>query len=49
MWKNKVLIEPNIRQRIANSTLLSEYEKNNFLRFISYLTKEEKDELLLMV
>lgn len=49
MWRNKIIIEPNLRQRIWNSTLLSEYEKNNFLRFIYYMTKEEKEELLELI
>lgn len=49
MWKNKIIIEPTVRQRIHNSLLLSNDEKQNFLRYIWYLTKEEKSELLQLI
>lgn len=49
MWKNKIIIEPWVRERILNSKILDNYEKENFLRFVSYLTIEEKDEFLLMI
>ncbi|MDD5770251.1 MAG: hypothetical protein PHE25_04720 [Candidatus Gracilibacteria bacterium] len=49
MGKNKIIIEPGVRQRIVYSEILSENEKDNFLRFIAYFTAEEKSELLLMI
>lgn len=49
MWKNKVIIKPQVRQRIAYSEVLSQEEKDNFLRYIAYFTIEETDELLLMI
>lgn len=49
MWKNKVIIEPWVRKKIIYSKILSDDEKNNFLRFIAYFTPEEKEELLLMI
>lgn len=49
MWKNKVIIEPWVKQRIIYSEILSENEKDNFLRFIAYFTVEEKQELMLMI
>lgn len=49
MWKNKIIIEPWVRERIFNSEILSIEEKDNFLRFIAYFTEEEKQELLLMI
>ncbi len=49
MWKNKIIIEPWVEQKIIHSELLSNNEKENLLRFIAYFTPEEKDELLLMI
>ncbi len=49
MWKNKIIIEPWVRQRILYSEILSSDEKDNFLKFIAYFTTEEKEELLLMI
>lgn len=49
MWKNKIIIEPSVRERIFNSKILSNNEKTDFLRFIAYFTEEEKEELLLMI
>jgi hypothetical protein len=49
MWKNKIIIEPWVRERIFNSKILSVEEKDNFLRYIAYFTTEEKEELLLMI
>lgn len=49
MWKNKIIIEPWIKQKIIFSKKLSNYEKDNFLKFIAYFTLEEKKELLTMI
>lgn len=49
MWKNEILIEPDIKQRICSSKELSEAEKINFLKFIWYLTKEEKMDFLKLI
>ncbi len=49
MWKNKIIIEPWVQQRILYSEILSPDEKDNFLKFIAYFTTEEKEELLLMI
>lgn len=49
MWKNKIIIESWVRQKIIYSEILSPDEKDNFLRFIAYFTPEEKQELLLMI
>lgn len=49
MWKNKIIIEPWVKQKIVYSEILSEDEKDNFLRYIAYFTQEEKQELLLMI
>jgi len=49
MKKSKIIIEPDLRERIANSNELKKEEKENFLRFVAYLTSEEKDELMLII
>jgi len=38
-----------MKQKIIYSEILSENEKDNFLRFIAYFTPQEKEELLLMI
>lgn len=49
MWKNKIIIEPWVREKISYSEILSNDDKDNFLRFIAYFTEEEKKEFLLMI
>lgn len=49
MWKNKIIIDSWVEQKIIHSQNLSDNEKQNFLRFIAYFTPEEKEELLLMI
>lgn len=49
MWKNKIIIEAWVKQKIVYSEILSPDEKDNFLRYIAYFTSEEKEELLLMI
>lgn len=49
MWKSKIIIEPTVRERIANSSELKKEEKENFLRFVAYLTIEETEELMMII
>lgn len=49
MWKYKTLVEPDIRDKILTSENMEEGEKSSFLKFVAYLTTEEKDELLLLI
>ncbi len=49
MWKDEIIIESWVRERIFHSKILSNEEKDNFLRYIWYFTPEEKEELLLMI
>jgi len=44
-----IVVEPKIQQKILYSTILSEGEKQSFLKYIAYLTQEETDELLSMI
>lgn len=41
----EILYESDIRTKITNSFILSEEEKNNFLKLLSYFTPDEIDEL----
>lgn len=49
MWKTKIIIEPWVEQKIIYSEVLTDEEKDNFLKYIAYFTQEEKQELLLMI
>ncbi|MDP5038880.1 MAG: hypothetical protein NWP80_00355 [Candidatus Gracilibacteria bacterium] len=49
MGKNKILIEPSVKDKIESSVYISNSEKNNLLKYIAYFTNEEKEELLLMI
>lgn len=49
MKNSKIIIEPEIRQKIIYSNVLTKNEKDNFLRFVWYLTEKEKKELLLLI
>ena len=44
--EKEILIWPSLQARILNSKVLSEWEKSKFLRFIGYMSKQEKEELL---
>ncbi|MCT4617072.1 MAG: hypothetical protein N4A38_02575 [Candidatus Gracilibacteria bacterium] len=47
--EKETIIGPNLQARILNSKVLSQGEKTKFLRFISYMSKQEKEELLLII
>lgn len=49
MWKKKIIIEPWVKQKIIYSEILSDEEKDNFLRYIAYFTPDEKEEFMLMI
>lgn len=49
MKESKIIIEPSIRDRISNSKELKKEEKENFLRFVAYLTPDEKEELMMII
>jgi len=45
MKKAKIIIDGSILDKIVNSMILSEQEKLNFMKYIWYMTKNEKKEL----
>ena len=45
MKKAKIIIDWSILDKIVNSIILSEQEKLNFMKYIWYMTKNEKKEL----
>lgn len=47
--ESKTIITADIRLKIQASGILSEEEKVSFLRFVSYMTEEEKKELLKII
>ncbi len=47
--KRKILFNNSLLDKIVNSILITEQEKLNFLKYISYLTKDEQKELSLLV
>jgi|GEM_PF-2169135 len=49
MKTTSIVVEPKIQQKILYSSILSEGEKQSFLKYIAYLTPEETDELLAMI
>lgn len=49
MWKNKTIIDVGVKQKIMYSEILSDAEKDNFLRHIAYFTLEEQEEFLHMI
>ena len=49
MWKNKIIIEPSIKNKIFHSEIISQDEKSNLLRYICYFTEEEKSDLMLLI
>lgn len=46
---SKIIVAVDIRLKIETSTVLSDEEKKSFLRFVAYMTEEEKKELLKMI
>lgn len=49
MQNNNIIIKPTIKQKILSSIDLSSKEKDNFMRFIGYLTPSEQEELMLVI
>lgn len=49
MAKAKIIIEWSILDKIANSVILSDKEKLNFLKYIWYMTWEEKVKLAKLI
>jgi hypothetical protein len=49
MKKSKIIVEWSILDKIAKSNILSPNEKLNFLKYIWYLTTEEKRELATLI
>ncbi|MDD3302840.1 MAG: hypothetical protein PHN31_04730 [Candidatus Gracilibacteria bacterium] len=47
--KKNFLVDNSLLDKIVNSLLLTEQEKLNFLKYISYLTSKEKRELYKLV
>lgn len=46
MKKSKIIIDPFVLAKIADSSELSDNEKVSFLSHIWYLTKSEREELV---
>ncbi|MCH2188405.1 hypothetical protein MK079_01085 [Candidatus Gracilibacteria bacterium] len=49
MKKSKILVDASLLNKIAHSDKISEVEKISFLKFVGYMTSEEKHELSLLV
>ncbi len=49
MKKSKILVDASLLNKIAHSDRISEVEKINFLKFVGYMTSEEKSELAMLV
>ncbi len=49
MKKSKIIIEPFILNKIANSDELNNNEKMNFLHYVWYMTKSEQRELAQLI
>ncbi|MFA5917666.1 MAG: hypothetical protein WC850_05535 [Candidatus Gracilibacteria bacterium] len=47
--KRKILFDNTLLDKIVNSIIITEQEKLNFLKYLAYLTSEEKKELSLLV
>jgi len=45
MKKAKIIIDWSILDKIVDSIILSEQEKLNFMKYIWYMTRNEKQEL----
>lgn len=45
MKKAKIIVDWSILDKIVNSIILSEQEKLNFMKYIWYMTTNEKQEL----
>ncbi len=49
MKKSKVIIEWSILDKIAKSNILSPEEKLTFLKYVAYMTTDEKRELATLI
>jgi len=49
MKKSKIIVEWSILDKIAKSNILTQAEKLNFLKYIWYMTNEEKRELATII
>jgi hypothetical protein len=49
MKKSKIIVEWSILDKIAKSNILTQSEKLNFLKYIWYMTNEEKRELATII
>ena len=49
MKNTKLIVEWNILDKIANSTKMDDSQKIDFLKYIWYMTREEKRELTLII
>ncbi len=49
MYKSKIIIDKDILEKIVDSKKMEEWEKNNFLKYIWYMTKKEQKELSLII
>ncbi len=47
--KTKIVIDPYLLNKLTNSFVLNENEKLNFLKYIAYLTQNEKKQLCNLV
>ena len=49
MQKSKIYIEPLVLDKITGSNKLTEHEKISFLKYIWYMTLNERQELIQLV
>ena len=49
MKKSKIIVEWSILDKIARSNILTQAEKLNFLKYIWYMTSDEKRELATVI
>lgn len=43
------IVEWTFKTKIINSLILTENDKNNFIKFYKYMTNDERDELLTLI
>ncbi len=49
MKKSKIIVEWSILDKIAKSNILTQAEKLNFLKYIWYMTSDEKKKLSALI
>ena len=47
MWRNEIIVECSMLTKVIQAKNLNDKEKNDFFKYISYLTEEEKNEFIL--